>query len=277
MQSLCIIIFCCVMFGGQLSAAKSDSTTLQPWQTLTDGLELARFALGSGKDNDSAIVILRIDPEHFDMRAYCLSQTDEGDARSAREWCSQHELIAGINAGMFLKDRSTHVGYLKTGSHINNETIVSSDYRSAAAFGPSTDSLPRFRIYDLDETEIDSIIAAYDLVVQNIRLIKRPRENRWSDQDEKWSEAALAEDRQGNILFVFSRIPMSMYEFNEHLLDLPVDIFAAQHLEGGHEAQLYIRWEGAELELVGQGESGFVKNNTLAWPIPNILGISPRR
>lgn len=273
------IITGCLLLVLPLSVTFADTTTTQsnvPWEQVTNGLDLARFAFGAGQAEDSVILILRIDPEHFELRAYCLSESERDAGQSIRDWVNEHSLIAGINAGMYLQDHSTHVGYLKSGDHINNPTVVSSDYRSVAAYGPRNDSLPPFRIFDLDETDIDSAITNYELVVQNIRLIKRPAKNRWPKGDKRWSEAALGEDAHGNMLFLFSRTPMTMHDFNEILLGLPINIIAAQHLEGGPEAQLYLRHNELEIELVGEGEDGFIKNNNLAWPVPNILGISPR-
>jgi hypothetical protein len=53
---------------------------------------------------------------------------------------------------------------------------------------------------------------------------------------------------------------------------------AAQHLEGGPEAQLYINMGGTELEVVGSYETDFNESddNDRAWPIPNIIGLRPR-
>jgi hypothetical protein len=69
-----------------------------------------------------------------------------------------------------------------------------------------------------------------------------------------------------------------MNELNLELLDSGVGIVAAQHLEGGPEAQLYMNVGGTELELVGSFETGFqdTDKNDVAWPVPNILGVKPR-
>ena len=66
-----------------------------------------------------------------------------------------------------------------------------------------------------------------------------------------------------------------MHNLNDILLSLPIDLICAQHLEGGPEAQLYVRSESTELQLVGSYESGFMDDNlnSRAWPIPNVLGI----
>jgi hypothetical protein len=50
---------------------------------------------------------------------------------------------------------------------------------------------------------------------------------------------------------------------------------AAQHLEGGPEAQLFLVREGEELELMGSYETVFFESdaNRTAWPVPNVIGV----
>ena len=106
--------------------------------------------------------------------------------------------------------------------------------------------------------------------------MKRPRQNRWEDQPKRWSEAALAEDREGRVLLVFSGTAYSMHDFNEILLSLPIGIVCAQHLEGGPEAQVYVKIGDFELEQVGDFETAFDESGEggAAWPVPNVIGIS---
>jgi hypothetical protein len=158
--------------------------------------------------------------------------------------------------------------------HINNSKI-NSKYFSVTAFNPNDPSKPAFRIFDTDETPIDTIIQNYHTVIQNLRLIKRPGINRWSPNSKYWSEAALGEDKAGNILFIFSRSPYSMHKLNKMLINLPIDLECAQHLEGGPEASLYFSYKGEKLALMGSYETGFneTNNNVSYWPIPNVLGL----
>jgi uncharacterized protein YigE (DUF2233 family) len=245
-----------------------------PWQVLETGLELGKFkVLVEAPAGDSTIVIARIDPAQWELRLHAISATNEQTGRTARQWCDKYGLVAAINAGMFMTDYRTHVGYMKSGDHINCASVTK--YESAAAFDPLRPDLPEVRLFDLDEIPLDSILELHGNVVQNLRLIKRPRENRWSQQPRKWSEAALGEDREGRILFIFCQSPYSMYDFNHLLMSLPIDLVCAQHLEGGPEAQLYIRVGEQEWEFSGSYETGFMegKGNVIAWPIPNILGV----
>lgn len=248
-----------------------------PWQEMDKGLEYGQFkATVVTSVGDSIIHVLRIDPAIWDVRLLAVSQNPNGKNLSAKQWCEQEGLVAAINAGMFNADYRTHTGFMKTGDHLNNSRA--NDYQSAAAFGPIKSGLPEFRIFDLDETSLDSIRSDYTNVIQNLRLVKRPGANRWSQQEKKWSEAALAEDTRGRVLFVFCRSPYTMHDFNQILLSLPIDIVAAQHLEGGPEAQLFVKSGDTELALVGSYETNFYENNTnvQAWPIPNAVGLARR-
>jgi hypothetical protein len=246
-------------------------------RVLADGLALGRFKTTvESPVGDSIITVLRADPAKWEMVLLSIDQLEMSNGLAAREWGERFGLTAVINAGMFATDYRTHVGYMSCGGHVNSSRW--NDYLSVAAFAPRDTGLRLFRIFDLDEVAHDSIASRYDCVVQNLRLIKRTGENRWSPQEKKWSEAALAEDADGNILFVFSRSPYSMHQLNEMLMVLPINLVCAQHLEGGPEAQLFLKLDADTLDLWGTYETGFKEDgqNRTAWPIPNVLGLRPR-
>jgi hypothetical protein len=251
-----------------------------PWRELAPGLDLAEFPLSPlAEVDDSTVVILRIDTAWWDFRLCCASEIAGDGNLTARQWCERRGLAAAINAGMFATDYETHVGYLRTEGHVNSAR--SNDYQSVAAFSPRNDSPPHFRIYDLDAPgmSLSVIDEQYDAVAQNLRLIKRPRLNRWSSRAKRWSEAALGEDAEGRALFIFCRSPCSMPDLNEALLALPIGLQCAQHLEGGLEAQLYVKIADIEIELVGSHDDGFHPDsrNRRAWPVPNVIGLASRR
>ena len=131
---------------------------------------------------------------------------------------------------------------------------------------------------DAPGIHFQDILKDYTSVLRNLRLVKRSDLNQWSPQERKWSEAALGEDDAGRILFIYSRSPFSMQDLNNELLAAGIGLVAAQHLEGGPEAQLYVRAGTVELELCGSYETSFKENdtNSVAWPVPNILGVRPR-
>jgi len=250
------------------------------WKSIGSGMDLRYVAAKKPSSvGDSRIVILRMDPRQWQLEAVGITQTGESAGHTARDWSQSRNFSAAINAGMFDKDYKTHIGYMGFPSHINNSHRNA--YQSVAAFEPrDSQSLPRFRIFDLDTPGIhfEDILRDYTSVLQNLRLVKRSGLNQWSPQERKWSEAALGEDDAGRILFIYSRSPFSMHDLNNELLAAGVGLVAAQHLEGGPEAQLYVHVGATEMELYGSYETSFTENdkNSAAWPVPNILGVRPR-
>jgi hypothetical protein len=243
-------------------------------------MDLAEVAANlTDSAGDARITVLRIDPALWELEYASINRTGEALGRTAREWCGKYKLTAAINAGMFAADFKTHLGYLEFRDKVYSRRVT--NYQSVAAFHPRDGKHPPFRIFDLDAPGVSmkSILKDYSSVIQNLRLIKRPGRNVWGKQEKKWSEAALGEDKEGRILFIFCRAPFSMRDLNRELLASGIGLVAAQHLEGGPETQLYFRAGKVEQELFGSFETFFKEDdgNTVPWPIPSVLGVRPRQ
>jgi hypothetical protein len=271
-------VVCSIVLVSLLSCLEADTSS--GWQLLSPGMELQYLAVTRPNLTTGArLTVLRIDPHLWELELMGTSRTGETSGHTAREWCEAQKLTAAINAGMFKTDGKTHVGFMRFREHLNNGRVNS--YQSVAAFDArDPGSLAPFRIFDLDRPGVTlaSILKDYRSAVQNLRLIKRPGANQWSPQDRMWSEAALGEDSSGRVLLLFSRAPFSMHDLNQQLLSAGIGLVAAQHLEGGPEAQLYLRVGEMQLESFGSYETSFQENNSNAkpWPIPNVLGVRPR-
>jgi hypothetical protein len=109
--------------------------------------------------------------------------------------------------------------------------------------------------------------------VQNLRLVRAPGENVWQPTHRKWSEAALALDKDGRLLLLFSRKPISMDLYAKALLGSDLNVVRAMHLEGGPEASLSLRTKAEQVDFNGSFETGFVENDKVAaqQAIPNVL------
>ena len=256
----------------------APSNTIPEWKTLAPGLEIAAFkAVHRAPQGDSTITVLRIDPARWDLEF--AGSTQIGEELTAREWCVKRNFVAAINAGMFRDEGNSHAGYLRYEDRVYSKRITS--YQSLAAFGPHDTKLPRFHIFDLDvpRAAVPDIAKDYTLAVQNLRLIEGPGVNKWRQEHKRASEAALGEDKNGNILFIFARSPFSMYEMNQELIGADIGLVAAQYLEGGPEAQLYVHVGKTEMEMFGSYETAFKESdtNSKSWPVPNVLAIRPRK
>ena len=249
------------------------------WKSLDQGLDFGTIVLPSSARGGLARVrVLRIDPKLWSLEFLGAGTVTGTPVRTAKEWSQAYGLTAVINAGMFADDRVAHLGYVRCRGKIYNSRM--NGYQSVASFDPIQRQSRLFHIFDLDRGRgaISRISKIYGSSVQNLRLIKRPGKNAWAQSNRRWSEAALAEDSSGRILFVFSRFALTVHDFCRLLLQSRIGVVAAQHLEGGPEAQLYIRAGVSEMEFFGSFETGFQENdlNSRAWPIPNVFGIRRR-
>lgn len=245
------------------------------WKTLQPGVEYA-VAADSGKPphpGDASLHIVRIDPAVATLRAEMASARD-GRNRTAQAWCRETGLSVAINMGMYLTDYRSNVGYARIPGHVNNARW--NTYRSALAFGPSKKAAAPALWVDLDDSASRARVAGYGTVIQNLRLIRSPGRGVWGMQDKRWSEAAVAMDARSRVLFIFTRRPHVMKEFNDRLLALPLGIVAAMHVEGGPQASLSIHAGGVDLDLDGGLATGFrdTGDGARQRPIPNVLGVA---
>lgn len=262
------------------------------WQTLQPGVELARIELGTQVPiGDNRLIAVRIDPRRAQLKL-ALSSATRQKPQSAAKWCATQGFAVAINAGMFRDDGKTNVGHLVDGAHVNNPRWVGK-YKSALALRPRAtgkggergepaerDELaePLATMVDLDDPGAQESLTSYPTVVQNLRLIKGEKsvgKNVWTGKLRRWSEAAVAMDAQAHILFLFSRTPFSMAEFNRLVLALPLGVVRAMHVEGGPEASLSIHAGGIDEDYFGSYETGFVEHdgNDHAWELPNVIGV----
>lgn len=265
-----IFVMSCVFFMQITPSIRAQDSL---WLEVEEGLFIGRFpATQKSIIGDSKITIIKISPCLYSFNLLCVGELNHPNL-TVKEWCGKYNLIGAINAGMYQQDYRSNVGYMKNFTYTNNATI-NSKYFSVAAFNPVDAVIKPFQIFDIDTKDMNEIISNYDTVIQNLRLIKKPSQNRWARQNKKWSEAALGQDTLGNVLFIFSRSPYSMYDFNHILLNLPIHLSCAQHLEGGPEASLYFSYKDIKIEEVGSYETDFTESheNTSFWPIPNVIG-----
>jgi hypothetical protein len=268
---LCLCVCLCVWVWVALVATRAEAAG---WRELLPGVEYDAIAHPSLRGPDPRLHLVRIDPARAELRALLSSQLD-GRPRTARRWCEDFDLAVAINLGMYQTDLVSNVGYARNGDHVNSGRWASK-YKSALAFSPIRDGIPRAALFDVESKEDRTPLDEYRTVIQNLRLIGAPGRNVWSRQDERWSEAAIAMDREGHILFVFSRFAQPMWNFNEMLLSMPLGIIRAMHVEGGREASLSIHVPGFDLDLAGtRFETALIEDDArpAQWRVPNVVGV----
>lgn len=272
MRRLMLIPLCMLVWSVPAGAGPSG-----PWTELSPGLELAEFQSPvKAKSGDSMIRVLRIDPAHHELVLLNTSASDEGELRTAREWCEAHGCVAAVNASMYQTDYRRSVSLMRTRDHVNN-SYVSKD-NTVLAFDALVDTVPPVQIIDRTCQDLDALAPSYGTLVQSIRMVSCRGNNVWAQQKRRYSTAAIGMDRSGRVLMIHCRSPYTTHDFVEILLGLPLDLYNAMYTEGGPESQLCVIAGGETREFVGSFESGILESdlNRRAWPVPNVVAVRPR-
>jgi len=268
-----ITAFCLAAFGLlSLFCHLSFTSVTIPWKEADEGLLVAEFE--SVFDNGPyEITVVKIDPERYSFQLLCATELGK-ESLTTKEWALKYQMLAAVNAGMFQQNGLTSVGFMKNFGHVNNPRL--SKANTILAFNPVGENLPEIQLIDRECQDFNDLRQKYQSFVQSIRMISCSQQNVWGRQDSKWSTLAVGMDFQGNILFLFSRTPLSVHDFIDILLSLPLSLKSAMYLEGGPQASLYLSTSRMTLERYGVW--GGLEKNSLQFPlpVPNVIGISKK-
>ena len=247
------------------------------WTEIEQGLYFSEFnAPYKSKVNDSKLSILKINPKFYSLELLTATEHDSL-RRTPEQWSQDFNLVAVVNAGMFnLSDHITCSGYLKNYNHINSSKIRE-NFRAMAMFNPKSTNFPELTIVDMEKENWAFYMENYNSMFQCIRMIDCNQELvLWKPRRPiSSSMAVLATDKQGNILFIFSRSPYTANQMSNMLLSLPLKIYSAMYLDGGPEACIYVNDGDTLIEKVGSWVSpGYANDkNDYQWELPNVIGV----
>jgi len=276
------ICFCILLSiataGADQQAGPTDTEPAAVWQKLSAGLDLGFFrSPRSAEMGDSMIRVLRIEPSHYKLRLLNASAFEEGRPLSTKEWCRKYGLVAAINASMFQADLKASVSLMRTTNHVNNPKL--SKDMAVLAFDRNSSDVPHVKIIDRQCEDFNIWKTKYKTLIQSIRMISCKGKNVWAQQPQKWSTAAIAIDGDDRVLFIHVGSPYSTHDLIDILKKLPLDIARAMYVEGGPQAQLYLKAGTHEHEFVGSYKIDIEENMNALFsrPIPNVVGIFPRK
>ena len=241
-----------------------------PFVTLEPGLEMVRrWPEGADPERQEPVTLLHVDPTRFDLRL--LTAAEHGGARPVDRWAADFDLVAAINASMYLpNERST--GLMVDGDRVNNPAL-NPRFEGLLAFGPKRPGLPPVRLVGLecDGVDVDSLRARYRTLVQNYRLLDCTGEPiPWEDR-KLYATAAIGLDDRGWIVFVHSGEPQQTSSLAQWLARQDWGMQEAHFVEGGSDASLFVSGGGTRIEAVGRYE-GMVAPRRFR-DVPNVLGV----
>lgn len=280
-----IFILLCILLFPALAHALPDPKVTQPgseirWETLESGMENALLAYAVRKSDGYVRRVtmhaLRISPLHFRFRLFSASW-ENGLARTMREWTEEKNLAAAINACMYLPDGLTSTGFMRSGDRFSNKRIVKK-YGAFFVSGPKMPGLPEAAVLDRTADDWKALLPLYENVVQNFRLMGREGEQLWPENGPRHAVAAVAEDKDGRILFLLCTEPVSVHDFVDALnAHSGLGLKTAMYAEGGSDAALIMK-SGGEVRLWnGLTPAGYMLSSRGDdIPLPNIIGVSRR-
>ncbi|MDL2210084.1 phosphodiester glycosidase family protein [Desulfovibrio sp. OttesenSCG-928-O18] len=276
---------CFLVFSWAHGARAAEAPAPVAWKTLEPGLELAQVPLAVVSDAPvvaggantgpatfaATLSVVRIAPDKFVFSLYMAS---ESGPRTLAEVGERENFSAAINAGMYLPDRSTSTGYLRSATHTNNGRVAA-NFGAFFVAEPADKKLPRARLLDRTRDDWQKALQQYGLVMQNYRMTTPEGRLIWKQGDRPHSVAALSQDNAGNILFLFCPDPVPATDFMSAVLRLPLGIKSVMYLEGGIDAALLIRSGDVKTVRTGRHASGLWSGGA-GLALPNVLGVRRR-
>jgi uncharacterized protein YigE (DUF2233 family) len=237
---------------------------------------VARSAEGLTVERDGELTLVRIDPAHYRLRV--LMGHADGGSRTAPAWLDDFHLVAAINSSMYRTDGRS-IGLLARPGAASNP----SDNAKLGGFlffdpiDPSAGTPPVTIVgRTCPGVDVSALRAKYESVVQDYRMLDcdgTPLP--WKDE-KQFSAAAIGLDADGRVVFIHSRAPHRMTEFDRLVAAPELRIVQALYVEGGPEASLVARVGDTRVKAVGSYETDFHDDsNTMFWPIPNVIGVEP--
>ena len=268
-----LIILACLLLLTAASPAGSP-----PWEKLDEGLHLNEFFLNAQTaGNECGIIVLKIDPAHYDLQLLTASEHDR-KSRTISQWSKDFSLVAAINASMYQGvDYFKSTGYMRNYRH-NNNLHINRSFGEFLTFNPVEPSFSRVQMVDRRlQKDWKQIIKKYQSVVQNYRMISFGRKRGWPQQSQRHGTAAIAMDAEKQVLFILSRVPLSTHDLITALLSLPINIQSAMYVEGGPQAALHLRAGTRNVTWIGVCDANFVVPDYIPeFELPNVIGIRKR-
>lgn len=246
------------------------------WTEIEYGLKYTEIQSPNNKNEH--IYILSFDPKIFQFNLYSISEKKH-KALTLKQWAKQENLIAAINASMYLPDKITSTGYMRNKQHLNNKHIAKSfgAFLVSKPYANGDSTLPTTNILDKDSDNWQELILKYEIVVQNFRLINSKKEILWKKNKTLFSISAIGKDYNGNILLIHSSYAITPYKFAQLLLQAPININTVMYTEGGHQAGLLINVPNMTQFWHGNSLVDFLIPANIDALLPNIMGVTRKQ
>lgn len=244
------------------------------WRTLSRGLTFTEVEVYYDQKPVESLAVVKIDP------ALNTFQVFHGQRQTLTDWQEQIQAPVVFNASYF-DTKGQPVGLvLRDGQPLgplNNRRMRGMFVAEPRGISPD---LPRATILDLKGLTVEPKKFPWKQGVQSFPLLLDYKGHiRVRESDKKSYRTVIAADRNGNIL-VFNTAGdfFTLYKMAQFLKASAFDIDSALNLDGGSEAQLYIKTKDFEYYSPPSWQSRL--GNILDYRkflLPTVIGVFPRQ
>jgi uncharacterized protein YigE (DUF2233 family) len=274
LQVFVCALICWLCHGLAPPAAAGGLTHTSPnWQAIGRGLNFSQVDVRRGSEVVTTLAVVKIDPATNAFRVFHRAP------QSITDWQQQLGAAIVFN-GSFYDQRGRPVGLvISDGVPIGppgNRQMRGMFVAEPKGMSPD---LPRATILDLQLTPVTPAKLPWNQGVQSFPLLLDYKgQIRVRDSDKRANRTVIAADRVGNILVFnsFNRY-FTLNEFAQFLKESKFDIDSALNLDGGTEAQLFIKTKDFEFFSPPSWETSI--GNLLdrqKFALPTVVGVFPR-
>ncbi|MFH1090752.1 MAG: phosphodiester glycosidase family protein [Pseudomonadota bacterium] len=251
------------------------------WREISPGLELALVqAFRSVRLGENELVLLRLDPQRFEMVPLSYKEEAGGEVTDVLGWAEKNPQAAAIfNSGQYYPDYRYIGLQLKDGRDYG--TGLHPVWKALLLSGLKTgrEDQPLITILDLDFQAFDHRRSDYRYALQSFMLLDRTGRLRVRPSDSLASRTVLAQDLQGRMLVILAPGACTLHDLAWLLKKSDLGIKQAMGLDGGFESQLLVRQQPRDLVVNGAwvvNERRQFHYQGLRLPLPAVVAVYPR-
>lgn len=254
--------------------AQQWSHSQPQWRSLSQGLAFTEVQVFHEQELVDTLAVVKIDPASNAFRVF------HRKPQSLTSWQEEIKAPVVFNASYF-SPKSKPVGLIvmdgKPLGPLGNSQMQGMFVAEPQGMSPD---LPRATILDLKATRLDFKKFPWNQGVQSFPLLLDFKgQIRVRETGKKSYRTVITADRTGNILvFNTANNYFTLYKMAQFLKASSFNIDSALNLDGGAEAQLYIKTQDFEYYSPPSWQSrlGTIMDQPKFW-LPTVIGVFPRQ
>jgi hypothetical protein len=247
------------------------------WQKLDHGIYYTDLVMPKESFlNNSKVTILKIDPLPYQFRLELGDKTGMKH-HEPPQWASLFNLVTLTNACFYEEDTVTPKGYFQLRRYARNRK-TNPDMSMMLLLEPWEEKDSPYKFSLIGEQNYEETFSNYRTAVQGIGLIHNGEALPVKELNTA-SFSSVGLDKDGNILFVYSRSPYNFNQIGSMLIELDIGITELMLTGKGQEASLYFENDTTTIYKFGSYELGvfITDDNTKIPKLAAVLGIKRKK